>query len=54
MTVVVSGWDCALPRRLPESSSGVAMSVDQEGYPSLVMRDRDHNTNGFEPINGNR
>lgn len=30
----------------------VVMSVDQEGFPSLGMRDRDHHTSAFQPIKG--
>jgi hypothetical protein len=37
-----------------DTKARVVMSVDEKVHPSLVMRDRDHNTNGFQPLDGNR
>lgn len=37
-----------------DGKTRLVLSVDQDGFPSLVVRDRDHNTNTFHPIKGNR
>jgi hypothetical protein len=37
-----------------DGKTRVVLSVDQNGFPSLVVRDRDHNINAFQPTKGNR
>lgn len=36
-----------------DGKTRLVLSVDQDGFPSLAVRDRDHNTNAFHPIKGN-
>ena len=58
MNIVACSLTCVSFRLLPacvavrdvDGKTRLVLSVDQDGFPSLVVRDRDHNTNEFLPI----